>query len=150
MIEELYKIEFIDGEEVCRLDSILLTDEYFNELCGIDTQIDYYSKNVILICDILYTNSKTIGEILLALGEYYEPIEKYDMISSKGYGMQSHYARERLNDSIVISNFTDIKDIEIKSINDFHLEYPDFNYEEYTKIMNSLDYYYKHMNDGNT
>ena len=145
MENKLYNIEFIDGEDVCRLGGVLLTNEYVNELCGMEDEIDYYSKDVILVGGVLYTNSKTIGEILLALGEYYEPIEKYDMISSKGYGMQSHSAREELNDSIVISNFSDIKDIEIKSIKDFHKEYPNFNYTEYRKIMDSLDNYYKHM-----
>ena len=144
-VNNLYKIEFIEGEDFCRINGILLTDEYFLLLCGIDQQIDYYSENTILLGDALYTNSKTLGDILLSLGEYHEPIEKYDMVSSQGRGMNSHYARESLNDSIVISNFSNIRDIELKTLEDFHKEYPKFNYEEYRKIINSLDFYYKNM-----
>ena len=144
-INKLYTIEFLDEEPFCRLDGVLLTDEYLELLCGCDCEMDFYSENIILIGKFLYTDSKNIGEILSALGEYHEPIEEYDIISSQGLGMEQHSYREKLNDCLVIHKFSDVRNIELKTMQEFYKNYPNFNYLEYKKIMDSLDSYYKNF-----
>lgn len=138
------RIEFVDGEDFCRLDGILLDDNYWFELLGVDGEIEY-SDSIIIKDNKIYTKNFNIGEILYMLGSYYPPIEKYDTISSKGYGMQSHNDREKLNDSIVVSGFTSIKNMTIVSYDEFFKDYPNFNFEKYKEVIKLITEYYKTM-----
>jgi hypothetical protein len=144
--QKLYKVTFTDGEPYCRFDGILATPEHMEKLCGYCVEWSYYDDNFILDDQHLYTDETNIYKILEIFGEYKECTEEYDMISNKGYGQDSHYARKQLDDSFVILNASYLKEITIKSMSKFKEDYPFYNHEEYLKIQNSLDFFYDNLN----
>ena len=142
-MNDLYEVTWEKGSKYCHIDGIESTPEFLIQLCGYDNEWDYYDDNFIINGECIYTDSTNLFEILSLLGEYYEPIEPYDMIVNKGYGTESHHAREELNNCLVIHDADRLKEVTIKPMKAFKEDYPNYNHEAYLKIWNSINYYYE-------
>ena len=154
MIKDFYKIDFIEGEEWCRIDGVLLDEQEWLKRTGIPGEFEAYSDDdkQIMFNNKIYTDTFCIGDIIPLISYFEEGTnEEYDIISNAGRGQTSHYLQERYigrNGSFVLrnENFENIKDMKIVPLSEFKKDFPDFNKQEYFKIMDSLDDYYNKFN----
>lgn len=154
MNKDLYKISFLDGEEWCRIDGILLDEKEWLKRTGIPGEFEACSDDgkQIVFNGKIYTNNFCIGDIIPLISYFEEGTnEEYDIISSAGRGQTSHYLQERFvgrNGAFVLKNenFENIKNTVIVPFSEFETDFPKFNKQEYFKIMDSLDEYYNNMN----
>ena len=154
MIKDLYKIDFIEGEEWCRIDGILLDEEEWLRRTGIPGEFEAYSDDdkQIIFNEKIYTDNFCIGDIIPLIFYFEEGTnEEYDIISNAGRGQTSHYLQEKYvgrNGSFVLrnENFENIKNMIIVPLSEFKKDFPLFNKKEYFKIMDSLDEYYNNTN----
>jgi hypothetical protein len=146
-MKDLYEVTWQEGANYCFIDGVELSPEHAIKLCGYEGEWDCYDDDFKLNGQCLYTDITNLYEIVKLFGEYHEPIKEYDMIANKGYGRESHYEQQKLNNCLVIHDAERLKDIVIKPMGAFKEDYPNYNHEAYLKIMDSLDYYYKHMNN---
>ncbi len=145
-MNNLYKVEFIKGENVCRFDGELSTEEWWKNKCGIIGEVEI-EENYILKDDNLYIKDKSnVYSILEAIGKYYAPEKEYDRIANKGYGETQAWTRKSIlgeKGAFVITNPDWLKDVKIKSHSQFKKDYPKFNEKEYQKLQQSLDKFYE-------
>lgn len=157
MIKDFYKIDFIEGEEWCRIDGVLLDEQEWLKRTGIPGELEAYSDDdkQIIFNNKIYTDTFCIGDIIPLIFYFYfeEGTNKeYDIISNSGRGQHSHYLQEKYagrNGAFILKseNFDIIKDMKIVPLSEFKKDFPDFNKQEYFKIMDSLDdYYYNKFN----
>jgi hypothetical protein len=98
MSKNLYKIDFIEGEEWCRIDGILLDEQEWLKRTGIPGEFEAYSDDdkQIVFNGKIYTNTFCIGDIIPLLSYFEEGTGvEYDRISSAGRGENSHYLQEK-------------------------------------------------------
>lgn len=136
-------IEFIKGENWCRWNGTLMSPEKCIELFGIDGEIGRNEDESIIIYDSIYTD-KPISEIILFLGEIHHADKPADPILTKGY---VNYAYESLDESLdgkVILSMDDVELLNnVKPLDEFKKDYPNFNKDLYEKFYEDLDEYYR-------
>ena len=136
-------IEFRKGESWCRWNGILMSPEKCIELFGIDGEIDRNEDETIIIYDAIYTD-KPINEIILFLGKIHHADEPADPILTKGC---VNYAYESLDESLDGKVILSIDDVEllnnVKPLDEFKKDYPNFNKDLYEKFYEDLDEYYR-------
>ena len=143
-MENKTKITFIEGESHCWFDGILLTEENCKKLYGYEGEIDILSEDTIIIDNTIYSNRK-FGEIVKMLGEVHGEVEEYDEILSQGRGFSS-YCKEKELEGTVVIRLTQIEYIDnLKLLDDFKKDYPNFNLEKYNEIYDELDKYYEQL-----
>lgn len=145
MIDNLYSIEFVKGEPVCRFNGELATDKWYENKCGIFGEVEI-DENFIVYEDTIYVKGKIDFYSLLMRFGTFKKARDYDYIANKGYGSVQAYTEQRIygqNGSIIISNPERFKDMKLKPYSKFMKDYPNFNEKEYNKIQESLDYYYE-------
>ena len=153
MSKDLYKIEFLEGEDWCRVQGILLDEQEWLERTGIPREFEVYTDDgkKIVFDGKIYTDSFCIGDIIPLICSFEEGTgEEYDIISNAGRGETSHYLQEKYagrNGAFILKseNFNSIKDMVIVPLSEFKKDFPLFNKEEYFKIVNSLDEYYNNF-----
>ena len=153
MSKNLYKIDFIEGEEWCRIDGVLLDEQEWLKRTGIPEELGAYSDDgkQIVFNNKIYTDTFYIGDIIPLIFYFEEGTNKeYDIISNSGRGQHSHYLQEKYagkNGAFILKseNFEQIKDMIIVPLSEFKEDFPLFNKKEYFKIMNSLDKYYNNF-----
>ena len=154
MSKDLYKIDFIEGEEWCRIDEILLDEQEWLKRTGIPGEFEAYSDDnkQIVFGGKIYTDTFCIGDIIPLLSYFEEGTGvEYDRVSNAGRGETSHYLQEKYagrNGAFILKseNFEQIKDMIIVPLSEFKKDFPLFDKKEYFKIMDSLDEYYNNFN----
>ena len=154
MNKDLYEIEFIEGEDWCRVQGILLDEQEWLKRTGIPGDFEAYTDDdkQIIFNGKIYTDNFCIGDIIPLICYFEEGTgEEYDRISNAGRGENSHYLQEKYagrNGAFILKNenFKEIKDMIIVPLFEFKKDFPLFNKEEYFKIMDSLDEYYNNFN----
>lgn len=119
------RVQFIEGEDHCRLDGMLLNDDRFYELCGVPHELNQFEGGVI-IEDVLYLKEGcNLHDLLLNFGS----------ITTNG---DRHYPKEVFQ----IHRVEELKDVTIQPYKMFQLEYPMFNQKSYDDIIGALDEFY--------
>ena len=135
-------IEFREGESWCRWNDILMSPEKCIELFGLDGEIDRNEDETIIIYDAIYTD-KPISEIILFLGEVHHADKPTDPILTQGHVNYAYEALDQNLDGKVILSMYDLELLDnIKPLDEFKKDYPNFNKELYEKFYNELDDYY--------
>ena len=132
-------IEFVEGENWCRWNGILMTPRNHKKLFGTTHEL-IVEKNWIQDDATFYTD-KPIGKILALFGTYYPKPKEYDPVLSCGYGLQSYCLEEKLADKYVFrADF--IKNLKVKPMSQFAIDYPNFNKEQHEAFYKELNKYY--------
>lgn len=136
------RIEFIDKEEYCRFDGVLMTPEAAMNLYGYDGEITMLDEETYWVDDTIYTDKK-LGDIIMSLGEVHREVEEYDEILSQGRGFARYCAEAALNNTVVIPiRFLDNL-AKVKPFASFKKVYPKFNLTKYIEFMDCLEAYYE-------
>ena len=141
-MKDLYTIQFREGYNNCHIDGEESTDEWWFNKCGIYGEVDY-NEDIIVKNDIIYTKEFNLGFILNHIGRF-EANEEYDYITNQGYGQVSNFTRNQIlgrEGSWIVGKWAE--DLEIKSYEQFAIDYPNFNKQEYQKLIDSLNHYYE-------
>lgn len=141
MIPNLSKI-IITWETDCMANGELCD---YNKIFGAEDEFIGSLKEGIIISNHIYTDKTSFIEIAKCLGEYYPKIEEYDEIASMGRGWSGHGAQEEIignSDAIVIRSIENFVNMEIKSIEDFKIKYPEYNEHNYLMLMDAFDKFY--------
>lgn len=117
MTDDLYAICFIGGEEVCRANGELCDAKWCMKTFGYPSMLQECSKDIIVTDNAIYTNSNSFRKIIETLA--YEEDGTYRL------------------------NADSVSDLEIYPLSTFYQLYPRFNYNEYVRYDQSLDYYYE-------
>lgn len=126
------KIEFICEEPFCRYNGILMDEDAYLNLFGIEGEIDYFSNKVFMYKGILYSDLP-LKESIKLLGTFHKDEE------------ESFVGESRIKNSYVIPALI-LEELEsIEPTKSFYIKYPKFNKKEYNKFMKCLDDYYKSL-----
>lgn len=120
-------IEFREGDDFCRWNGILMTPEKCKELFGIENEIEKAAENVWYYDEWIYSD-RPFGETLKLFG-----IEKID---------DSYYGSKKPIAFLYRVDFLDSTK-GIKPIENFFIDYPDFNVFKYNEFWNELNEYYR-------
>lgn len=146
-VRKLYTVTFTKGEPCCRMDGELATEEWWLNKCGIDSEIEMLKDEYILCEDVLYIKENfSVYDIFSAVSRYYAPEPEYDRIANAGYGELSAHMRKTFigdNGAFIMQNPDWLKEVIIKPYQEFYKLHPDFNLEEYDKIIDSLNAFYE-------
>lgn len=135
-------IEFIEGEKWCRWNGNLMSPTNCKKLLGTKYEL-YIEKGYIQDGNTIYTD-KPIGKVLAKLGEYHPNPEPYDDVLSQGYGWKDYCWEKDLANTYVF-NADFIKNLKVKPMSQFELDFPNFNKELHEKFYRELDKYYKNL-----
>ena len=140
-------ITFNENENWCRWNDILMSPKNCEEIFG--TSEEFYGdfKDVIISYekDTIYTDLR-IGDLILWLGDIYKAPEKLDYICSQSHvNWPLESFQEEINGKVLLNR----QDIDlfnnIKPMNDFKKDYPNFNKEKYFSFYNELDQFYEQL-----
>ena len=121
-------IEFIENEEYCRWNGVLMSPENHKKLIGIEEELRVCGPGLIGHDGIYYTDLD-LGQMLSKIGI----VEKED-------GWR--------NPSRVIVRSDSVFDWRIKPYDDFMKDYPDFKKDVYIEFYDELDKFYAKMLNG--
>lgn len=143
-----YKIEFIEGEPVCRINGNLATDEWLiNEVGTAEDDIVITDDYILTSYALYYDNSISLDILLKAVGQWHEPAEVYDNILSRGLGQARQWVEERLlgkNGAWVIQGNDWVGEFHLIPDKDkFYRENPKFNKRKYFALQKALNDYYE-------
>lgn len=134
-------IEFRKGEGYCRWNGTLMTDDNHKKLFGIECELGWEDDDLIICGDIVYTNLKP-SEVLMKLGTIYH-MEETDKILTKGYVNCELENLERNLDGQFIINPSELYVVDnIKPLNAFKKDHPNFNKKKYHEFYDELDKYF--------
>lgn len=137
-------IEFIEGEEHCRYNGVIMTPDNCEKLYGYSGEFDILDDDTYLIDGVIYTNKK-FKDLLKVLGTVNGSIEEYDEILSQGRGFDGYCTEKKFENTLIIP-LSELEDYEeVKPFEDFKKDYPDLNVEKYIEFMDSLDEYYSQI-----
>lgn len=132
-------IEFRKGEKWCRWNGILMSPTNHKKLFGTNHEI-WAEKGYIVDNSTIYTD-KPIGKILAIFGKYYPNPEEDDRVIGQGYGWEDHEWEKKLANSYVF-NADFIKNLKVKPMAQFAIDYPNFNQKDHNAFYDELEKYY--------
>lgn len=133
-------IEFIENEDFCRWNGILMDDDKCQEIFGIHYGIDLHN-DLIIVNGTIYSNL-SLGNILRLLGQVKPKIEEYDIIASNGFGFEAHLKDKETENSVILNLYL-VDELEnIKSLDDIFTDYPKLNLDLYKQFHNEISEYY--------
>ena len=131
-------IEFIDGEDYCRWNGILMSPENHKDLFGIENEIEVLNEDfTIIIYDDWIYSDESFGKTVLSLGWKLHESELRDTNNS--------YIERMLLTKILIDEDSVSGLKGIKPIEDFFIDYKNFDIEKYKEFYTELDKYYEDL-----
>lgn len=118
-------------------------DKYVCE--GTEFSEPVIEDDYIIADDFLYLKDPTSVEQVIKAISYFEQGEpEYDTIANHGRGWASSSTRDSIvgRDGAYVSKVGTFEDYKIKPLSEFHDDNPNFNVDNYHKIMDALDEYY--------
>ena len=139
-------IEFIDGEDWCRWNGLLMSPEEYLRQFGIDGEPSI-SDDLIEYDGVYYTDME-FGDLVMRLaswfGTIHDKVEEWDEIANEGRGFLQHSFAKSLENCLVIPKNV-IEGFVVKPYNEFKKDYPKFDQEKWEGFMDELDDYYNKM-----
>ena len=133
-------IDFRQGEKWCRWNGILMSPRKCKQLFGTAYEL-YLERGYIVDGYTIYTD-KPIGKILTKFGEFHPVPEEFDEVLSQGYGWKDYCWEKELGNKYTFdADF--IKNLKVKPMSQFAIDYPNFNKEQHEKFYRELDRYYE-------
>lgn len=126
----------------------LTIDEYWDKyVCkGTEYSEPTIEDDYIVDDSFLYLKDITsVQQVVKAVSLFEEGEPEYDEILSQGRGWASSTARERIvgKEGAYIVRVGTFEEYKIRPMTEFYNEYPSFNIDNYRKLMNAFDEYYK-------
>lgn len=135
-------IEFIKGEKWCRWNGILMSPRKCKQLFG--TAYELYLEKGFIVDDCTIYTDKPIGKILVKFGVYHPVPKEYDEVLNQGYGWRDYCLEKELGNKYTFdADF--IKNLKVKPMSQFAIDYPNFNKEQHEKFYRELDRYYRKL-----
>lgn len=138
-LKDLYHVTLEEDRQFCLMDGEESTDEWWLAKCGVTNEIDIFDNGDILAFGVYYSTDMKLDTVLQNVGEFQEDQGEYDMITNQGRGQLSHSMKEKLANKYVVPQM----DLTIVDRSQFDVAHPNFNLKEYSKIIDSLNYYYE-------
>lgn len=136
-------IEFIDGENWCRWNGLLMSPDEYDKQFGIDGEPNI-SDDLIEYDGVYYTDmefSDLVVRLASWFGTIHDKVEEWDEIANEGHGWLQHSFDKSLENTFVIPRDV-IEGYTVKPYKAFKKDYPKFDQKKWEGFMDELDDYY--------